>query len=434
MLTKQKTLSLSTKPNFNSNIKLYLVRHGETEFNKQNRCQGQEIDSELNCDGIIQAKQTGLYFKNQNIIFNKCYASTLVRTHQTLNEINLDNKPVNKDARLNERAMGKLSGKTMDEFFSIKNSYKKGNDFEKEYGIESNESVFKRFKSFLQSLVESARATSVTPILIVDKNDAPNILIVTHGRMISTILKEFFDIKTKVRNGSITNIDMYYDSTNNAPKPKAYKLVLSENGITLHTHLTPRIVYNKIIYPDNHYVFKSKTNKTCVCSLRYTNNDNIYEYLVELNPTDSRGYRTIVGLNAFFRQTQLNRQYSAEEKQGMLIISNIVMCAFEEFGLIPQLEVAGNNSQYSENFTSYCGTIEEPSILHSHIICRGDPARAYISNIKLGGPKLGQLFNMRVGKEKWQNESEIQEIATALRDSIKNVLNNEGIFKNISIV
>jgi len=34
---------------------LYLVRHGQTDWNKENRCQGR-IDTELNSEGIFRLK------------------------------------------------------------------------------------------------------------------------------------------------------------------------------------------------------------------------------------------------------------------------------------------------------------------------------------------------------------------------------------------
>ena len=39
-------------------VKIYLVRHGETNFNKDGLIQGQ-IDSDINAEGFLQAAQTG---------------------------------------------------------------------------------------------------------------------------------------------------------------------------------------------------------------------------------------------------------------------------------------------------------------------------------------------------------------------------------------
>lgn len=63
---------------------LYIVRHGETEYNKEEMFRGRK-DVPLNEAGREQAKRLGMYFENKNIA--RIFASPLVRAQQTAQEI-----------------------------------------------------------------------------------------------------------------------------------------------------------------------------------------------------------------------------------------------------------------------------------------------------------------------------------------------------------
>lgn len=62
---------------------LYLMRHGQTLFNVQQRIQGW-CDSPLTELGIQQAKKAGQYFKEHQIHFDHAYSSTSERCCDTL--------------------------------------------------------------------------------------------------------------------------------------------------------------------------------------------------------------------------------------------------------------------------------------------------------------------------------------------------------------
>ena len=63
-------------------MKLYLVRHGETDFNRRGVVQGGGVDSELNETGRQQAAL--LYEAYKSIPFDSIFVSPLKRTHQTV--------------------------------------------------------------------------------------------------------------------------------------------------------------------------------------------------------------------------------------------------------------------------------------------------------------------------------------------------------------
>lgn len=63
-------------------MKLYLFRHGETDWNKQGLIQGQ-TDIALNSEGIRQAQELAEYFFSQGIKVNKVYTSPHKRAKDT---------------------------------------------------------------------------------------------------------------------------------------------------------------------------------------------------------------------------------------------------------------------------------------------------------------------------------------------------------------
>ena len=96
--------------------KLFLVRHGQSQWNLENRFTGwQDIDiTEL---GQQEARQAGVALAHEPI--DIAYTSTLIRAQHTL-KIILDEMgnppiPIVIDAALNERGYGKLEGLNKDE-------------------------------------------------------------------------------------------------------------------------------------------------------------------------------------------------------------------------------------------------------------------------------------------------------------------------------
>ena len=99
-------------------IKLILVRHGQSTYNKKNLFTGW-LDVGLTLQGIQEAKKAGKIIKNNNLTFDIAYTSELKRAEKTLEyilkEINQKNIPVIKTYKLNERHYGALQGLNKDE-------------------------------------------------------------------------------------------------------------------------------------------------------------------------------------------------------------------------------------------------------------------------------------------------------------------------------
>ncbi len=94
-------------------MKLVLLRHGESTWNKENRFTGW-TDVDLSEKGMAEAQRAGELLKAEGFVFDVAYTSVLKRAIRTL-WISLDKLdqmwiPVHNSWRLNERHYGALQG------------------------------------------------------------------------------------------------------------------------------------------------------------------------------------------------------------------------------------------------------------------------------------------------------------------------------------
>ena len=93
--------------------KLVLVRHGQSQWNLENRFTGW-VDVDLTAEGEAQARKGGELIKAAGIEFDRAYTSVLTRAIRTCNlaltAAGQAFVPVIKDWRLNERHYGGLTG------------------------------------------------------------------------------------------------------------------------------------------------------------------------------------------------------------------------------------------------------------------------------------------------------------------------------------
>lgn len=87
---------------------LYIVRHGQTDLNKQGIVQGRGRDTDLNDEGRRQAQL--FYQAYKKVPFNKIYISELKRTQQSIQSFIDDGIPFEKLSGLDELAWGVLEG------------------------------------------------------------------------------------------------------------------------------------------------------------------------------------------------------------------------------------------------------------------------------------------------------------------------------------
>jgi len=94
-------------------IKLVLLRHGESQWNLENRFTGW-TDVDLTPKGELEAKSAGVVLKENGFNFDFVYTSVLKRAIRTmeicLSEMKINNIPIKYSWRLNERHYGALQG------------------------------------------------------------------------------------------------------------------------------------------------------------------------------------------------------------------------------------------------------------------------------------------------------------------------------------
>ncbi|MBN2192253.1 MAG: 2,3-diphosphoglycerate-dependent phosphoglycerate mutase [Polyangiaceae bacterium] len=93
--------------------KIVLLRHGESQWNQENRFTGW-VDVPLSERGLAEARQAGQVLKEEGYTFDIAYTSVLKRAIKTLwvvlEEMDLVWIPVHRSWRFNERMYGGLTG------------------------------------------------------------------------------------------------------------------------------------------------------------------------------------------------------------------------------------------------------------------------------------------------------------------------------------
>ena len=167
---------------------IYLVRHGETEWNKIGIVMGQS-DSPLTEAGLEQAKTTAQELKD--VHFDAIFSSDLHRAHITAEIIKLERELVIQTSKaLRERTYGSWEGKLSEEYRkNFQHLFDKikelSEEEQKKFGfaddIENDEQVISRF------------ITQLREIAIAHPNRT--VLVVTHGGCIRTFLMHIGYVK-----------------------------------------------------------------------------------------------------------------------------------------------------------------------------------------------------------------------------------------------
>ncbi|NTE01211.1 histidine phosphatase family protein [Agrobacterium tumefaciens] len=145
---------------------IYIIRHGETELNKQGIVQGRGINSDLNDTGRAQAE--AFYQRYKDIPFDKIYTSDLKRTWQTVQKFIDSGLPWEKLSGLDELAWGVWEGqpnseKAREAFRDMLGTWENG-DYSAHFdGGESVQDVYERLKHPMEVL--STRPEEKTVLL-----------------------------------------------------------------------------------------------------------------------------------------------------------------------------------------------------------------------------------------------------------------------------
>lgn len=162
-------------------VRIYFVRHGETQYNIEKRMQG-FCDSPLTDQGIAQAKAVGKGLAD--IEFKAVYSSESQRVLDTANHaIGHLNLPINPDSRLKEMNFGVLESLLESE---IKERY--GNVLERLFTLNDLNMSAPEGESYSQLFT---RTTSIiNDIVQKHKNEGGNILVFSHGVTIGNYLMQ----------------------------------------------------------------------------------------------------------------------------------------------------------------------------------------------------------------------------------------------------
>ena len=160
-----------------STKKIYLIRHGQTEYNLQGIVQGSGVDSSLNDLGRQQA--LAFYESYKHVPFTKIYTSALRRTLESVQPFIDKGIPYEQLKGLNEISWGTKEGQRItpeeDAYYHwMLDQWQLGNTHERIEGGESPEDVTRRQKEALN--------------YIMSKNDESTILVCMHGRAIRILL------------------------------------------------------------------------------------------------------------------------------------------------------------------------------------------------------------------------------------------------------
>lgn len=167
-------------------MELYILRHGETDWNKQMRMQGQ-VDIPLNDFGRELARATKEGIKD--IRFDYIFSSPLIRAVETAEIVTgWSREKIVTDDRIKEISFGEYEGKYPDERPpEFMNFFKSPELYRPQGSGESYEALCERTRDFIENVI----------FPIAEKEPESRVLISGHGAMNKALLLYFKKIEIK---------------------------------------------------------------------------------------------------------------------------------------------------------------------------------------------------------------------------------------------
>jgi len=161
--------------------KIYIIRHGETEFNRRKIVQGSGVDTSLNENGQAQGNAFFDYYKD--VPFELVLTSKLKRTHETVAAFIEQGIKWERFAEINEMSWGIHEGKESTpsmkaDYQFINAEWAKGNY---DVGLKGGETITEL----------AARCEAFKQILL--KRSEETILVCAHGRLIRCLMCVLLD-------------------------------------------------------------------------------------------------------------------------------------------------------------------------------------------------------------------------------------------------
>lgn len=175
-------------------------------------------------------------------------------------------------------------------------------------------------------------------------------------------------------------------------------------------------------YPESHWAMKIQN---AVYEKTFMIDDVPYLTVVKVNPTDAR-YRLIISVHqpdnigAYYNLPPTDKQFTTALKCCMDVATSLIsIFANTKYAITTQIEFAGNNSMSSHDSLQVLGSANEPWMPHVHLILR--TAKPDIAGVPNRSPAIGELFNMREGKVKW-DKAELETFMGFCMDTISGAM------------
>lgn len=179
--------------------KIYLVRHGQTDYNMKGVVQGSGVNSSINKTGKLQSD--AFYAAYRHIKFDSVYTSTLKRTQESVKKF-IDIAPKHEALEgLDEISWGVQEGKEVTEesdkyYYGVLDEWRKGNTSLRIEKGESPEDVAARQEEALQH--------------ILSQEEEKTVLISHHGRAMRVLMCKLLNYPLKYMDFfDHTNLGLY---------------------------------------------------------------------------------------------------------------------------------------------------------------------------------------------------------------------------------
>lgn len=179
-----------------SSKKIFIVRHGETDYNNKGVLQGRSIDSSLNEKGRRQSEAFWEAYKH--IKFDKIYTSSLLRSQQSVAKFIEIQPNWSVCSGLDEISWGDFEGKDLSiypDYPQLSKAWCSGQTHLPVQGGESPQEVSDRQMEVIEQLIKSPEE---------------QILICMHGKALRILLSKLLDDDiSKMDNYEYTNLGLY---------------------------------------------------------------------------------------------------------------------------------------------------------------------------------------------------------------------------------
>lgn len=174
------------------NLKIYILRHAQTDLNKEKRIQGR-LDIAINEDGIIQANKRREAISKQGLNFDRIFVSPLQRAIETTELVTgVDRSKFIIDERLAELKFGVIEGTPYTALpFPYSNFFKDPANYTPAQGGETWAELDKRLTSFFTDLMsKDFNGLNKSEI----GEEEYSVLLTSHGTVIHSILKHLLKL------------------------------------------------------------------------------------------------------------------------------------------------------------------------------------------------------------------------------------------------